>query len=430
MQNLPLSCALDADPLDDRITRLDGVLLMPEGLDTIQFTHGLHRFPGKFIPNIVRYIFREVLPSAKNRVLYDPFCGSGTTLVEAALSGRPFIGKDLDPLAILISQCKTNCLNMAQISELEEYWVGHAFDRPSPKYIPDVPNLSHWFSERAAAELSSIKERCLQLPPDLARFSLVVFSSIIRRVSNADDQTQKTYVSHTLPKHPPLPSGLFPIFMKRALRSMQSYSMAVPKSIRGRVLLGDSRIEDTTLDYHDVLTSPPYIDSIDYVYNQLLEYYWLMPELGFSSQQAVRAFRLQPMGATRYSPEELEQLNAIGTNAGIAEQLNTICAEIGKISPKEEKVVRSYFLDFARHIEIIRRQQKKGGYYVCVIGDSYIRGRTVPTGDIISSMFKVRGYSLVDMFSYEIRRHYMKFPRRSNSGKIKTDNILIFRLVE
>jgi hypothetical protein len=427
MQQLPLPDALGPSSLDDCITRTNDVLLMPEGLDTIPFTHGLHRFPGKFIPNIVRYIFRETLSEARDRVLHDPFCGSGTTLVEAALAGRPFVGTDLDPLAVLISQSKTDSLDMTQISELRAFWAEHDFNRPSPQLVPDIPNLNHWFSERAAAELSSIKKRCLELPPMLGRFSLVVLSSIIRRVSNADDQTQKTYVSHTLLKHPPLPSQLFPVFMERALRGMVSYTMALPKPLRGRVLLGDSRIAEATFDYDDVLTSPPYIDSIDYVYNQLLEYYWLMPELGFDSHLAVRAFRLQPMGATQHSPQNLKLLSAGESSLEIAQQLNSICDEIGKTSPKEERVVRSYFLDFSRHIDVVSGHQKVGGYYVCVIGNSFIRGRTVPTVDIISAMFKVHGYSLVDKYSYEIRRHYMKFPSRSNSGKIKVDHVLVFR---
>ncbi|MBI4333023.1 MAG: hypothetical protein HY673_17285 [Chloroflexi bacterium] len=428
MEQLPLLREPNLDGgQSDNVVRRDGVLLIPEGLDTIPYTHGLHRFPGKFIPNVVRYIFRTTLASAGQGALLDPFCGSGTTLVEAALAGRRFVGKDLDPLAVMMSKAKTTPLETAQVAELEAFWAKHDFSRTDPSQVPDIPDLGHWFSDRAVAELSTIKARCLDLPPLLSGFCLVVFSSVIRRVSKADDQTQKTYVSHTLPKNPPLPSRLFPVFMQRALKAMMTYSMTVPKPVHGVVRCGDSRLDDPSLEYDDILTSPPYIDSIDYVYNQLLEYYWLMHELGFDSYQSVRAFRREPMGARKYRASELTHLETTKYLDGFKDQFNTVCTAIGRTSPEEERVLRSFFLDFAVHLAGVAAQQRPGRFYICIVGNSYIRGVTVPTVEIVTQLFKTLGYRLDDTFRYEIRRHYMKFPRRSNSGKIKTDHVLIFR---
>src|ERR1043166_7454846 len=69
-------------------------------------THGLHPYPAKFIPQIPRQLIAELAPRDGSIVL-DPFCGSGTTLVEAQAAGLPAFGIDSHPLATLIARVKT-----------------------------------------------------------------------------------------------------------------------------------------------------------------------------------------------------------------------------------------------------------------------------------------------------------------------------------
>ena len=409
------------------VEREGNLLVIPEGLHTIPCTHGIHKFAGKFIPNLPRYIFREVLPQDARRVVFDPFCGSGTTLVEAALEGKPFLGLDIDPLSVLISTAKTQSLSNDEMTTVEEFWRGHDFDIPHFEVVPKVPNLLHWFTERATAELSSIKYRCQLLPPRLRLFSLVVFSSIIRRVSNADDQTQKTYVSHTLPKNPPLPSHLFPIFLRRAIDGMREYSSLLGSDPKGSVRQGDAVTDIEALHFDDVITSPPYIDSIDYVYNQMLEYFWLLEEFGLQSYDDYRAMRKRPMGFRTHG--ESMRNGFFRTRLRETErQFERICSAIGNQSAKEELAVRSFFFDYGQHVDRVRAKQPRDGVYVSIVGNSLIRGVTVPTVDLIERIHCNAGYELIHRWSYEIRRHYMKFPRRSNSGKIKQDYILVFRV--
>ena len=410
--------------LKTQIIRDGDELIIPEGLNTIPYTHGLHRFPGKFIPNLPRYIIKHILNDG--RAIYDPFCGSGTTLVEAALSGRKFIGKDLDPLAVLITKAKIEPLTQNDLDELKKFWKGHDYDNFYEELIPKVSNFTHWFPNKAAKQLTSIKHRCLSAPENLKTFCLVVFSSIIRRVSNADDQTQKTYVSRTLPKKPPLPSKLFPIFLDRAVKGMEQYANTIPCSPKGQVSQGDSRLDCSGTKDQDIITSPPYIDSIDYVYNQMLEYFWLLPELGISSHDEMKSFRKNPMGLKTH--EDFEDYAEI-IKEHLPESKNRfdqICYKIGAKSQKEKVIIISFFYDFIKHLQTVRQNQKKGCQYLCIIGNSLIRGTTVPTTDFLEEIFVTTGYRKIDRFSYHIRRHYMKFPRRSNSGKIKKDFVLQF----
>ena len=132
------------------------------------------------------------------------------------------------------------------------------------------------------------------------------------------------------------------------------------------------------------------------------------------------------MGFKLQSTEEILSFLTplLGTRA---QDFETICSHIGKKSSKEEQAVRSFFFDYAMHLESIKKVQPQKGYYVSVVGNSYIRGITVPTADILVNIHQSFGYRLVDRLNYDIRRHYMKFPRRSNSGMIKQDHILVFQ---
>jgi len=200
---------------------LDGRCIeFPEGLRTAEFTHTIHRFPGKFVPQVARELL-QLVGAGTGSLLADPFCGCGTSLVEGSLLGVPTVGVDFDPLAVLISRAKTLALSVRQLFEIRRYWAGEIRLDNDDDVADVVPNFYHWFRPDIAKQLAFIKRRTLQIEDEaLKLFSLVVFSSIIRRVSNADDQTQKTYVSGTLKKTPPSPCEVFPCFLDRAVRGM------------------------------------------------------------------------------------------------------------------------------------------------------------------------------------------------------------------
>jgi len=405
------------------IERDGDALVIPEGVHTIPATHGLHRFPGKFIPNLPRYLIREVLPPDTRRLIFDPFCGSGTTPVEAALEGRPFLGTDIDALSILIASAKTSPLSEGDLDEIERAWQFHDYELYAPELIPKIENLEHWFSDVATRQLASIKQRCISFPAHQRRFCLVVMSSIIRRVSNADDQTQKTYVSGTLKKRPPEPKAIFPVFLQRAVQGMREYASLLPRAPQGEIVQADSRLFRPTCPIDDVVTSPPYIDSIDYMYNQMLEYFWLMTELGLADHDDYRRLRRVPMGFRRDSSSAHALPEALGDQRAVFEET---VSTIGERSVKEGDAVRAFFADYLAHLRNVHGFQRTGGRYVCVVGNSLIRDVIVPTVEFLVALHQATGYRLIDRFSYEIRRHYMKFPRRSNSGTIKMDHILVF----
>ena len=410
---------------DEQQFVLDGRCVeFPEGLRTATFTHTLHRFPGKFVPQVARELL-QLVGATDCSLIADPFCGSGTSLVEASLAKVPIIGVDLDPLAVMMSQAKTTALSVRQLTELKKYWNGKIGKETYDNLSEAVPNLYHWFRPEIAEQLAFIKRKALQLENENLRlFSLVVFSSIIRRVSNADDQTQKTYVSGTLKKNPPTPNELFPSFLDKAIRGMENYTRHTRASVT--VLRGDARAWRSPKKLDGIITSPPYIDSIDYVYNQMLEYFWLYEVFGLASINEVRALRKTPIGFRRTDVSAgLKRLSETSTVA--ADLLEPKLTIIQRANEREAQNVVGYFVDFAEHLKTAKKSMKHGSSYAFVVGESYIRGVTIPTLSLLTTLFASLGFESMGSCSYKIKRHYMKFPRRANSGKIKIDHVCCFR---
>jgi site-specific DNA-methyltransferase (cytosine-N4-specific) len=87
------------------------------GENTQYLTHGLHPYPARMVPQIARRLLRRF--ASKNDVVLDPFCGSGGVLVEARLAGLNSIGIDINPLACLLAEVKSNPI---EPSLLESRW--------------------------------------------------------------------------------------------------------------------------------------------------------------------------------------------------------------------------------------------------------------------------------------------------------------------
>ena len=81
--------------------------------ETTKHVHRIHPYKGKFIPQLVEYFlddhldeFKKEIYFQKNNIVLDPFCGSGTTLIQANELGIHAIGSDISSFNALISNVK------------------------------------------------------------------------------------------------------------------------------------------------------------------------------------------------------------------------------------------------------------------------------------------------------------------------------------
>ncbi len=406
----------------------DGEVFIIRNQESRYLTHLFHKYAGKFIPHIPRWAITRYLPRNAGAVVLDPFVGSGTTLVEARLHGQVGYGLDIDPLARLITKVKTTPIPEARLqtlsSEVEALLLGTA----TGTFRPSIPTLSHWFSEQAVTDLSAIHEivEHFRGEPDVYDFLTICFSAIIRRASNADNQTMKTYVSHTNPKTLEPVRPLFLAVVRTYTDRLYKFGLLAPP-VGGVSLLpsDDARAIDATwlaqgLPPADlVVTSPPYIKSVDYIYNQMAELFWIGQRWGLEDQTKQNLFKRRYIGHDRASASEAATLREVGLT-----DIDEYLARIFKHDRALAHVAWRYFCDMDTHFAAVRSILRPGAHYVLVVGDSTLAGIAVPTRHLLLSYARRHGFQVVSQFGYEIRNKHMHFPRGGRGGVVEHDWIL------
>ena len=384
---------------------------------TSGMTHGLHRYPAKYIPQIPRWAIREY--SAPSDTVLDPFSGSGTTLVEALAEGRSCVGVDLDPLACLIAEAKTTPLDTVRLATFLPALLRLSRETPVDLEVPlpGVVNFGHWFVQSAWADLQALRKAIASIDvlPAERNFLLVVFSSLLRAVSNADDQSQKTYVSGTLNKSPPEVLATFEKKFVKALGGMEALNRRRSNSRCAIHTASATSMPLSDGSVNLIVTSPPYLDSVDYMYNLMLEYFWLGKDLGIVSRKDYNARRRAYIGSK--SP--------MG-GAGIPEAIRHLFT-LDQVPEYRREALGPYFTSMSKHFHEAQRVLKDGGKYVLVIGNSRTQDGMLCLHDGLIALASDAGLHIEHAFGYRIRRHYMKFPRKGRGGIILVDWVITLR---
>lgn len=392
-------------------------------------THKFHRYPGKFIPHLPRWAIRKYLSGNRGARVLDPFCGSGTTNVESMHLGFDSYALDVDPIARLVTKVKTTPIQEQHLSEVADHVDALlARGKPTHRFAPKIPTLSHWFSDEAVCQLSMIREtvETFRDDRDIYDFLLVCFVSVIRRASNADNQTQKTYVSHT---HPKDPEPAIPLFKKE----LRDYAARLSRLDSARSLLGSVEILKETdirnlqahwlesdLEPVDlIVTSPPYVKTVDYVYNQMAEYFWVGDLYGLETQSAQNEYKKRYLGTEKVSKDAYQK-----RCAGPTASVDNLAGQVATKSIKNAYIVARYFSEMQKHLSSFARISKPGAHTVIVVGDSIVSGEVIPTHELLQEIAVDCGFSVANVFGYEIRNRHMRFPRKGRGGIVRYDWVL------
>lgn len=386
---------------------------------TNTLTHGLHRFPAKYIPQVPRWAL-DAYATNGDRIL-DPFSGSGTTGVEASSRGLSSAALEINPLSRMITRAKTTPLPTAILTQtaarIRAAWKPAAGELVSPMH--GVRNFDHWYSVSAWRQLAGLKQAVITESAEGSErnFFLVVFSSILRAVSNADDQSQKTYVSGTRIKQVPEVTAAWDSAVRKAIDGMAEYYATSAKDAVVEVPENGSALEiPYAADSFDLaITSPPYLDSVDYPYNLMLEHFWLADELKLSDRRAFNQLRHTQVGAK--SPEYQELQPALTSEH----------FDLGDIPQYRRASVVNYFGMMDRHFSEMARVIRHDGRYVFVVGNSGTVAGPLPVHRALVQLAQAHGFGLEHAFGYRLRRHYMKFPRAGRGGIILVDWVLTLR---
>ncbi len=249
---------------------------LPERLRT-KHVHRLHPYMGKFIPQLVEIFLRKFKP----KLVYDPFCGSGTTLVEANALGIDSIGADISVFNVLLSKVKTDNYDIKLLDQeiyeilkrLAKYKREFSNDEKVNKlFTTKNEYINEWFAEQTRKELLCylrlIKDYQYQ---DLLKIILSRSARSARLVTHYDlDFPKKPQKGpYQCYKH-----GRTCTPVQEAHKFLSRYTIdtlnrikefdRIKSKAKVEVIHGDSREVKLPKGIDMVFTSPPYIGLIDY----------------------------------------------------------------------------------------------------------------------------------------------------------------------
>ena len=421
------------NPFGEEIVQVDGEI--PVGLplndgdrflfisyDQSHLTHGLHKYPAKFFPELPRWLIKRY--SQENDMILDPFSGSGTTNVEALLLKRHSVGIDIDPFSRFISTVKVTPLAEKELIEAQESLFNAVEDyQPalvSESDIPSFPYRDNWFNREIILELAYLKKaiKSLDKSEHVKDFFKVCFSSIIRSVSNADDNCTRTVIRKVLKKQVN-PSDALRKFVETVLikvPKMIEFSQNVPQDITVNFPedMDARNIKYDTGTFDLVLTSPPYANAVDYPRTHQLELYWL----GFANS-TLTPLKKKHVGTESVSSQDYRTRHQIGVEAA-----DSVIEKIFEKDPRRAYIAFKYLDDMQKNLSEVYSALRDGGRYIVVVGNNRIRGQLFESWKYLMTLAKNIGFDIENYFGSEIIKHFIKVPREE---RINTDWILVLR---
>jgi DNA modification methylase len=417
----------------------DGTILSIVTRDVTPFTHGFHKYPAKFIPQIPRWALQKYVQPNSKQIILDPFCGSGTTLIESGLNGNQSYGIDIDPLSVLISKVKTTKINILILNEIVKKLLENIDKKQSNTFTPECKTLEHWFTTDAIEKLSKIRYLIDKIfvefgneteVKDIYDLLMICFSSILRRVSNADNESQKTYVSHTKIKHPEEVNLLFIKQLNYFIERITDFSSN--KNLKTPIVFNNSSATSISelLNGQKIdlaITSPPYIKAIDYIYNQMIELFWIGDLFQMQTQILQNEKKTFYIGNKQIPTKEFANYSPFETKFHIDLldiKLQQVFEADKRNGHKHSYITYKYFTEMEQHFVKISKCLKQNAHYIMVVGDSTVSDIFFDTADILTEIAKRHGLKLTNKWGYKIKSRFMRFDRKGRGGIIDIDWVL------
>jgi tRNA G10 N-methylase Trm11 len=387
--------------------------------DTQYLTHGLHSYPAKMIPQIANALIKDFGKNAK--LLFDPFCGTGTSLVEAKIKNINGIGFDLNPLALLIASAKTtkiegtvlkHYINLFENYNFNNVLVNHKINEYLPKGSLDI---DYWFSKRVQIDLVLIKyfiDNVIDIE-QVQNFFKVAFSLTLRGCSWTRNDEFKLY---RLPKdkiHHFKPSVFttFRSYLNRNFEKLLEFNSLVVGDSKTFLYqksacnyISEKILKSNSVDI--VVTSPPYGDSPTTVaYGQFSAFanQWIN---SIENPRQVDKMLMGGLKAKRFS------------NLG-SDILYSQVLKISDIDKNRALEVISFYRDYKSSISNIALKIKKKGYACFVVSNRTVKGINLRTDLITIDFFKQEGFNHIETFERQILNKRLP---RNNSPNGKNGN--------
>lgn len=357
--------------------------------NTKEYTHCFHSYPAMMIPQVARRIIENYGKNAK--LLFDPYCGTGTSLLEANIKGINAIGTDINPLARLIASTKTTKIDI-QVLDLflhdfinTFFYINFQIEDIKSVVLPNVKNIDFWFSKGVQKKLGLLLNYIENIKDiSIKNFFKVAFSETVRETSFVKPGEFKLVRRKNFNNvSEPDVLGIMNLKLSRNRQGLIEFEKA--KLNGSHTFIYDfntvNSIPTEILPFNSVdliVTSPPYGDSrttVAYGQYSRLANEWL----GYKEASNIDNIL---MGGERR--KHLHKFKS--------EILNDVISTIQKQDKERVRDVISFYEDYEKSINNVSTTLKKGALACYVVGNRTVKGVNIPTDEITAELFKENNF--------------------------------------
>ncbi len=339
--------------------------------------------------------------------------GSGTTLVTAQMLGHQAIGFDSDPLAVLLSSAWTSKVDVDALQK-KAVDVLEKAERAEPVEFPQECDketkkfIKFWFDKRNRIQLTALANVIRGVRNNSVKVILwCAFSRMI--ITKKMGVSLAMDVSHSRPhkkykKAPETPFGIFERSVSQIAKASKSNEKRAIR-IPARIAQADARklpLKSRSIDA--VITSPPYLNAIDYLRGHKLALVWM----GYSIS-AIRSLRASNIGTEVGMSSEGDK--------EIEKVISAMC-DVSALSNRNAAMLRRYAHDTRAILSEVYRVLRPNGKAVFVVGDCNIKNVFIKNSKGIELFGKAAGMTLKQIRKRQLpeNRRYLPPPGKTKAG--------------
>jgi DNA modification methylase len=376
----------------------------------------IHTFAARMPTSIAEYLIENF--TAPGATVLDPMAGSGTTLVAAKRLGRRAIGFDRDPMAVLIAKSAMEELPSAQLNFLKNRILARAIDELRLGKIglgasrsvlaeEDQRFIRYWFPSVSQKQLFALAASiAAESNKHEQQLAWVVFSNLI--IAKSAGASFALDISRSRPhkrkdKPVKLPFDDWNRRFKQVILRLPFLDHTESKSQESLLTPGDARslpLQNATVDL--VLTSPPYVNAIDYLRTHKFSLVWM-------------GYRLEHLRELRGTMVGTER--GLWSLDGLPDALEQQITQKVKIK-RRRAILRRYLSDLQLIFREINRVLKPGGLAVLVLGPTIINTKRTDVVQIALNLGNRVGLKVIGSVERALNQVRRSLPPPSAANQI------------
>lgn len=385
----------------------------------------IHPFAARMAPEIAYY---ALIGLKKGALIMDPMVGSGTVLRTVSDYGYLGFGFDVDPLAVLMSKVWTAPINPKKILQRTEQVIAEAStlklndfslswidrDKDTREFI------EFWFAKpqiRSLRKLSYVLSNLKGPYSDVLRIGL---SKLI--ITKTKGASLAADVSHSRP-HRVCEANDYNVTAeyRRACQTLAKLIGNQTPAGNVKVKLGDARkltgIKKGSVDA--IITSPPYLNALDYMRGHKLALVWL-------------GYKIGELGSIRSESVGVERSPNLDSNIELAAKITEGMDCMQQLPSRICNMIYRYALDMYAIMGECARVLKHEGKATFVVGNSCLRGVYVENTSVVNTAANMFGLQLVNEQERDIpqTKRYLPPPTydevSSFKNRMRTESVLTY----